>query len=169
MCYSDYLWIIVSCTPYLFHWSGYCFQTLLELSIQEAFLHFMACLMKGYKNYLKEVVGPHHTDRKPEFESTNIQSLFDMQGRTIGSRAELNLQKKLSHLMTKPTKWSVRPAKTQISLGIHPVWSVFAVRCKDSQVPKASSCGQQMLWSDWGQTGPLLRLIWVFNGRTCYF
>ena len=29
----------------------------------------------------------------------------------------------LSCLMTKPTKWHVRPAKTQISLGIRPVWS----------------------------------------------
>ena len=29
----------------------------------------------------------------------------------------------LSRLMTKPTKWHVRPAKTQISLGILPVWS----------------------------------------------
>ena len=29
----------------------------------------------------------------------------------------------MSHLMTKPTKWHVRPAKTQISLGIRPVWS----------------------------------------------
>ena len=29
----------------------------------------------------------------------------------------------LSHLMTKPTKWHVRPVKTQISLGICPVWS----------------------------------------------
>ena len=28
----------------------------------------------------------------------------------------------------KPTKWTVRPAKTQICLGIHPVWSVLAVR-----------------------------------------
>ena len=27
--------------------------------------------------------------------------------------------------MTKPTKWHVRPAKTQISLGIHPGWSEF--------------------------------------------
>ena len=27
----------------------------------------------------------------------------------------------LSRLMTKPTKWHVRPAKTQISLGIGPV------------------------------------------------
>ena len=26
----------------------------------------------------------------------------------------------MSHLMTKPTKWHVRPAKTQISLGIRP-------------------------------------------------
>ena len=29
----------------------------------------------------------------------------------------------LSRLMTKPTKWHVRPAKTQVSLGIHLVWS----------------------------------------------
>ena len=29
----------------------------------------------------------------------------------------------MSHLMTKPTKWHVRPAKTQFSLGIRPVWS----------------------------------------------
>ena len=29
----------------------------------------------------------------------------------------------MSHLMTKPTKLHVRPAKTQISLGIRPVWS----------------------------------------------
>ena len=27
----------------------------------------------------------------------------------------------LSRLMTKPTKWHVRPAKIQISLGIRPV------------------------------------------------
>ena len=29
----------------------------------------------------------------------------------------------MSRLRTKPTKWHVRPAKTQISLGIRPVWS----------------------------------------------
>ena len=39
-----------------------------------------------------------------------------------------------SHLMTKPTKWHVRQAKTQISLGIRPVWSVFAVRMKKHRV-----------------------------------
>ena len=30
---------------------------------------------------------------------------------------------KISRLMTKQTKWPLRPAKTQISLGIRPVWS----------------------------------------------
>ena len=40
----------------------------------------------------------------------------------------------LSHLMTKPTKWHVCPAKTQISLGICPVWSVFALRMKKAWV-----------------------------------
>ena len=29
----------------------------------------------------------------------------------------------MSRRMTKPAKWPVRPAKTQISLGIHPIWS----------------------------------------------
>ena len=31
--------------------------------------------------------------------------------------------KDMSRIVTKPTKWHVRPAKTQISLGIRPVWS----------------------------------------------
>ena len=34
----------------------------------------------------------------------------------------------LSRLTTKPTKWYVRPAKTQISLGSRPVWSECLVR-----------------------------------------
>ena len=29
----------------------------------------------------------------------------------------------ISRLVTKPTKWHIRPAKTQISTGIRPVWS----------------------------------------------
>ena len=33
----------------------------------------------------------------------------------------------LNHSMTKPTKWPVCTAKTQITLGICPVWLVFAV------------------------------------------
>ena len=36
----------------------------------------------------------------------------------------------LSRCMTKSTKWPVHPAKTQIRLGIRPVWSVFTVCMK---------------------------------------
>ena len=69
----------------------------------------------------------------------------------------------MSRLITKPTKWPVRPAKTQISLGICPVWSESSLsawrklgflathwaHCKDSD-----------------QTGRMPRLIGVFAGRT---
>ena len=68
--------------------------------------------------------------------------------------------------MTKPTKWSVCPVKTQISLGIHPVWSESSLRvqwvAKDPSFLHADS-------EDSDQTGPMPRLIWVFAGRTCHF
>ena len=51
----------------------------------------------------------------------------------------------MSRSMTKPTKWTVCPAETPISLGIHPVWSVFTVRPMGSQRTKLSSCGQWRL------------------------
>ena len=35
----------------------------------------------------------------------------------------LHEKEEMSRLTTKPTKWYVRPAKTQISLSIRPVWS----------------------------------------------
>ena len=69
----------------------------------------------------------------------------------------------MNHLMTKPTKWHVRTAKTQIGLGIRPVWS------------ESSLSAWIKLWSlathwahgeDSDQTGRILRLIWVFAGRT---
>ena len=73
---------------------------------------------------------------------------------------------KLSRLVTKPAKWSVRPAKTQISLGIHPVWSESS-QCaqwvaKDPLLFHAHS-------KDSDQTGQMPRLIWVFAGRKCHF
>ena len=62
---------------------------------------------------------------------------------------------KMSRRMTKPTKWPVRPAKTQISLGIRPVWSEHS-RCaqwvaKDSRFPQVDS-------QDSDQTGRILVL-----------
>ena len=39
------------------------------------------------------------------------------------NRKRKNVSIHLSHSMAKPTKWHVSPPKTQISLGIRPVWS----------------------------------------------
>ena len=46
----------------------------------------------------------------------------------------------LSDSTTKPTKRHMHPAKTGVSLGIHPVWSVFTMGSRN-----VSSCGQQKL------------------------
>ena len=62
----------------------------------------------------------------------------------------------MSRFMTKPTEWSVRQAKTQISLGIHPVWSEFSLCAhwvaKDPSFLHADS-------EDSDQTGRMPRLI----------
>ena len=73
---------------------------------------------------------------------------------------------KTNRLMTKPTKWSVRPAKTRISLGICPVWSE-SLQCaqwvaEDPMFLYADS-------EDSDQTGRMPRLIWVFAGRKGHF
>ena len=72
----------------------------------------------------------------------------------------------LSRLMTKPTKWHVRLAKTQISLGIRPVWSESSL----SAWRKLGSLATHWVDSeDSDQTGRTPRLIWVFTGRTDHF
>ena len=50
-----------------------------------------------------------------------------------------------SRSTTKPTKWHMRPAKTQPGAGIRAVWSIFAVRPMESLGPKVSSCRQWRL------------------------
>ena len=72
----------------------------------------------------------------------------------------------MSHLMTKPTKWHMRPAKTQISLGICPVWSESSL-CTQC-IPKLSSCGQRRHWSDWADAQADLSLHWV-HMPFCWF
>ena len=71
--------------------------------------------------------------------------------------------------MTKQTKCSEHPAKTQIRLGGSaqcPVWSGSSLCAewiaKDPRYIHADG-------EDSDQTGRMLRLIWVFTGRTCHF
>ena len=67
----------------------------------------------------------------------------------------------LSRLMTKPTKWHVRPAKTQISLGIRPVCSESSLSAWWKLGPLATHWAHR---KDSDQTGRMPRLI--FAGRT---
>ena len=64
----------------------------------------------------------------------------------------------------KANKMAVRKAKTQISLGIHPVWLECSLCAewvaKDPSFIRADS-------EDSDQTGLMPKLIWVFAGRTC--
>ena len=63
----------------------------------------------------------------------------------------------------KTNKLTVRPAKTQISLGIRPVWSKSSL-CAQwvAKVPRFFHADRE----DSDQTGRMPRLIWVFAGRT---
>ena len=58
---------------------------------------------------------------------------------------------------------SVRPAKTQISLGICPVWSESSLSAWRNLGSLATHWGHS---EDSDQTGWMPRLIWVFAGRT---
>ena len=63
----------------------------------------------------------------------------------------------------KTSKMTVHPAKTQISLGIRPVWSESSL----SAWRKLGSLATHWAHSeDSEQTGWMPRLIWVFPGRT---
>ena len=85
----------------------------------------------------------------PKLSNKNNQALWKLQCNEWMS----------SRLTKKTTKWHVRPAKTQISLGIRPGWSkslLFAGRKLGSIVTHWAHS------EDSDQTGRMPRLIWVF-------
>ena len=62
----------------------------------------------------------------------------------------------------------MRPAKTRISLGIHPVWSVFAIRIKKHLVLSYPLSALRRLWSDWADAQADLSLRW-WHKSFCWF
>lgn len=54
----------------------------MELEIQEAFLKFIATILKGYRSYLLPIV------RAPTVGTTDPNSLFDLQGTHFSSFCE---------------------------------------------------------------------------------
>ena len=74
----------------------------------------------------------------------------------------------MSRLETKPTKWHVRPARTQISLGIWSDWSESSLCAqwvaKDPSILHADSED----WSDWANARADLSLCWA-HMPFCWF
>ena len=72
----------------------------------------------------------------------------------------------LSRLTTKPTKRHVRLAKTQINLGIRPVWPESSLstwgKLRSLAIIRAHSEASDQTWR-------MPRLIWVFAGRKGHF
>ena len=68
--------------------------------------------------------------------------------------------------MTKPTNWPLHPVKTQIRLGIHPVWSESSL-CAKWVAKEPSFLHADSEDSD--QAGQMPRLIWVFARRKNHF
>jgi len=52
-----------------------CEQTHMELLVREAFLRFMATLLKGYNGFLLPIT------KAPTLVTTDVSSLFDIQGK----------------------------------------------------------------------------------------
>ena len=88
----------------------------------------------------------------------------------------LQLCSYMSRNMTKQIKWHVRPAKTQISLGNCPVWSVFIMDAQADQslpCPHGETLGPKLHIEHIAKT--LIRMRgckgWSESllGRTCHF
>ena len=74
-----------------------------------------------------------------------------------------HVQRKYEPPRDKTNNVAVRPAKTQISLGIRPVWSE-SLLCAQWVAKGPSFLHADS--EDSNQTGRMPRLIWVFTGRT---
>ena len=99
------------------------------------------------------MVGPESAHSLQIITNTNIQQIIHLY--------IIHTQQNEQH-RDKTNKVTVRSAKTQINLGIRPVWSVFALRMKKVWVLGYPLSAQRR--SD--QTGWMPRLIWVFAWRT---
>ena len=61
----------------------------------------------------------------------------------------------------KRTSWHVRPTKTQISLRIRAVWSVFLVRMNKCFIHGYPKCAQWRFWLDCVNVQADLNILWV--------
>ena len=74
----------------------------------------------------------------------------------------------MSHRMTKPTKWPVRPVKTQISLGICPAWTQSLMCSQWVAMDLSFLHVDSKDWSDWTNAQADRSLHWVHRSF-CWF
>ena len=80
----------------------------------------------------------------------------------------IKIPREMSHLMTKTTQWHVRPAKTQISLGIRPAWSESSLSAFRTLRSLATHWARGEDWSDWADAQADLSLGWAHRSF-CWF
>ena len=68
----------------------------------------------------------------------------------------------------KATQWSMRPAKTQISLGVRPVWSESSLSAWRKLGFLATHWAHSEDWSDWADAQANLSLRWA-HMPLCWF
>ena len=96
-----------------------------------------------------------HGQRKEQYFAEKLHRLPTW----LGKREWNNL----SRLMTEPTKWHVRPAKTQISLGIRPVWSESSLSAWRKFGSSTTHWAHSDDWSDWADAEAELSLRWAHS------
>ena len=105
---------------------------------------------------------------KSAYENSSQCSWYDNWKRSVlhVNTVSMGILSYCTQRITKPTKWYVRPAKTQISLGIRPIWSEFSLSAWRTIGSLATHWAHS---EDSDQIERMSRLTWVFGGRTCYF
>ena len=132
---ENYLLIITRYPPYLFYWT----------QLEHSKSYKMMCILWSLGSLITVFIfhAPANTDRTTQAHLPLPwvhASFCKLCCAKFGESQTL-----MSQSTTKPTKWPVCPAKTQISLGICPVWSVFTVRLKKTNVCSYSSSTQRRL------------------------
>ena len=160
----------MSQTRFVRVWNKVC-QTIsccLPLLLSEWFKSHILSFFLGRLRNMSTVFGVLYSILKWLIHVILCKYRHDQSGESIQSpcKTVFSLSKLiLSLCMTKPTKWPVYPAKTQIRLYIHAGWLVSSLCAqwvaKDPAFLYADS-------EDSDQTGRMPSLIWVFVGCTSF-
>ena len=141
--------------------------------------HFVLSCCSSFENYMKSLWQAfNHTAEYDAMISDYFRQQFSSGVSQLPLRYGMNPHQKpaqistilsklpltgiMSRCMTtKPTKWPVRPVKTQISLSIRPVWSESWLSTWRNLWSSATYWAHSEDWSVWADAQPDLSLCWA--------